>query len=180
MLPRRRRRLTCAAGVIVPGGIAQPCLSCSSCWAPCNVTNTNGVSGGNLMVWATVPYLVLVNGLATRAEGLVWLLALLGGFGCVAVFLLKYSGVFVGIRPGTGVALDSIRRAPRRRLFPFWVLGALLGVAAVLISHLPLAHTPVSQPSGCEKNPRVLVIGAWVTAMTDLASVLERAAKGMG
>lgn len=137
------------------------------------VSNIDAYQGGNLLLWTTTPLLVLANVVAMRGNHskVGAILAFLGGCFSMLIFLIKYSGIFVGI----GVVIAWVIAGGRSwhrlrgRFFQFGI-GVLVG-SVVLFSLREAARPTVVENAGAKVRllEAATSLGAWPVSATDLA-----------
>lgn len=134
--------------------------------------------GGDLLLWATTPYLLSINLLAMKSQrpAVSMPLAFCGGLAAISIYFVKYSGVFLGIGLGLAWTWVALQRPSRRRCYGGWLLGAVVAAAWLLMARSAGGTTPASS-AGRSFLPfqGLAVLGLWPTAMTDVAACLTTA-----
>jgi hypothetical protein len=134
--------------------------------------------GGDLLLWAVAPHVVVLNILAMRRRntGFGVILAILCGFLSVLLYTVKYSGVFVGIGLFAAWVVQIFLSERSLKGLGAWIAGAIGGVAMLKWWGLFGVATPVATPGGkhvLDALRGIQAFGIWPTAMTDLGAVLE-------
>ena len=131
--------------------------------------------GGDLLLWTTAPFLITLNVLAMRTErflaGLI--LTLIGGFCAIAVYVIKFSGIFLGLGLMVAWGLQVFLSRRNKRKLPAWISGAILGVVFLFLCGAIGGYTAVSSAgSKLDFKGGFAVLGLWPTAMTDLSMLI--------
>jgi hypothetical protein len=126
--------------------------------------------GGDSLLWAAAPWMVVLCSTAVSAKRLGLPLALLAGLFCGAVFLLKYSGVFMTV----GLVLAFCVAAACHRQLRGRAVAFSCGVALVLVP-ISLANssqrgTPI-RVTGLHPQSAILHLGLAALGPTDLHSL---------
>lgn len=135
---------------------------------------------GDLFLFGVVPILILVNGNAlVRQPDRLWpILAIVGGLLSTTIFLLKYSGIFVGIGMGLAWLILALKHRDLRYPFGLWLAGAAIGAGVILALGYPWGPSPSSAiGSQMRWGDGVLVWGAWPLAMSDTSEFVARVLK---
>lgn len=146
---------------------------CSSSMA----ANVVQYRGGNLLLWAAAPLILLTSAVSMRSGHSVsrCVLAVLSGSMSVMVFFLKYSGLFLGL--GTAVAwmLASGRRwHDLRDRFVLFCIGAAGATVPLLLWYDVTGPNPVSSAWSQQRLfEAAMSLGTWPVAATDLASAIQ-------
>jgi hypothetical protein len=128
-------------------------------------------SGGESLLWALCPVVVLVNLRALearRARGgpdglapLAW--ALFAGATAVLLVVIKYSASFMTVGLSAAWLWSFWRRDVRMRQLVAWSAGAAIGVSLALAAGLAVTVAGGTPASSIDHNPLPLV-ALWVTA----------------
>jgi hypothetical protein len=132
--------------------------------------------GGDLLLWTTTPFLIVLNVLVIRSDKFVTGLALsfVGGFSATAIFAIKFSGIFLGIGLFVAWILEACRSFQNRRKFWVWCVGAASGIVFLFALNVIGGYTPVSRAGRkFDLIDGLAALGLWPTAMTDFETVLR-------
>jgi hypothetical protein len=139
--------------------------------------------GGDQLLLAAVPWMLIINIAAFRSRGVLTRLALAaaGGAAAAALIAVKYSGVFVGFGVGTCVLCAVVVRRSLWTTALCWMAGVLAVSVPILIGGWFSRSTPISA-AGRVLRPleAVVVLGNWTLGFNSLDRALVGACDRVG
>lgn len=128
--------------------------------------------GGDLLLWAAAPWVMLVNARAVRRASIG--LCLVAGGAAVGIFLLKYSGLFLAAGLGLAWLWLAWTRRMKWSAFLAWVVSAAIVGLVIHLLGFPAKNHAAATVRQLLPAEAVASLGFAATGATDLEAVIAR------